>query len=40
MGRCGCPMLAADFIMVGQSPEFDAIGFGTFRQGLRGQGAI
>jgi hypothetical protein len=39
-GGCGCALLAANFVMVGKCPQFDAIGFGAGGQGFGGQSAV
>jgi hypothetical protein len=40
VGRGGGAVLAADFVVVGQRPQFDAVGGGTRRQVLRRQRAV
>jgi membrane peptidoglycan carboxypeptidase len=39
-GRCQRTVLATYFVVVGQGPEFDPIGFGTFGQDFGGEGAV
>ena len=40
LGGCHRTVLAANFIVVSQRPQFDAIGFGTLSQDFRRQGAV
>jgi hypothetical protein len=39
-GRCGCAVLAADFVVVSQCPQLNAIDFGAFGKGFGGEGAV
>jgi hypothetical protein len=40
LGRCCGAVLAAHLVMVGQSPQLHAVGFGALSQHFRGQCAV
>lgn len=37
---CSCALLPADFVVIGQGPQLNALGLGPCGQGFRGQGAV
>jgi hypothetical protein len=40
LSRCGCAVLAADFVVVSQCPQFNAIDFGALGKGFGGEGTV